>query len=253
MRELSVLLLACWLCMGWVTSAHAGSHAWSSLEGDFNAGLWLEELTPDRQEGEKGSRITAEGEGYRFHAVVASSEPVDGCLKTTYADGNLTLASDGPWLHEGSKLFATGLTATGFKCPNSIQDCPNDLCFKLTSSGFFDDLPCLQLDLEISYSGNPEGGPNNAYLAGKLTSAEITLVGPDPDKMAQLRNEIANTFTHCTEAAPPGRLPACVAQRAMQMKSDLAISGAQKVAIQSCATHAVYSRFEAYRLRSENP
>lgn len=244
MGGLFVGFLAFWLSIPFVLSAHAGSHTWSSLEGDFNAGYWLEEF-PDRQEGAKGNRITAEGEGYRFHAIFASVEAADGCFRTTYTDGNLTLGSDGPWLHEGSKLFATGMTLTNFSCSNGVQGCPDNLCSKISLSGHFDNLPCLQLELEASYSGNPEGGAGNTYMAGKLTSAEIAIVGPDPDKMAQLQDEIADIFAQCRDASNPGMFLQCVAQKATQLKRDLEITGAQKRAIQSCATHALYSRCES--------
>jgi hypothetical protein len=243
MRKLLVSFLAFWLSIPFPLSAHAGSHSWSSLEGDFNAGLWLEE-SPDRQQGVRGNRLTAEGEGYTFHAVLASTEPTDGCFKTTYTDGNLTLGSDGPWLHEGSKLVATGLTATNLTCSNGVQGCLEALCFKITLSGHFEDLPCLRVDLEVSYSGNPEGELGNTYLAGKLNSAEIAIVGPDPDKMAQLQGEIADIFAQCRDESHHGRFLQCVANQATQMKNDLRITGAQKLAIQSCAIHALYSRFE---------
>jgi hypothetical protein len=244
MRKLLISFLAFWLSVPFVLSAQAGSHSWSSLEGDFNAGLWLEEFL-DRQQGVKGNRITAEGEGYSFHAVLASTEPADGCFKTTYTDGKLTLGSDGPWLHDGSKLVATGLTATNVNCSNGVQGCPDALCFTITLSGHFEDLPCLQLDLEASYSGNPEGGLGNTYMAGKLNSAEIAIVGPDPDKMAHLQGEIADIFAQCGDGSHHGKFLQCVAKKATQMKNELQITGAQKLAIQSCATHALYSHFES--------
>jgi len=241
MAKLSVFLVALWLAMASVPSGYAGSHSWNSLEGDFSSGYWLEEFA-DGQQGVNGNRLTAEGEGYRFHAVLASTRSADGCFRSTYTDGNLTLGSDGPWLHEANRLLATGLTATSLACSRGAQGCSNDLCFRITFSGSFDELPCLQLEAEISYSGNLEAGTGNTYAAGKLTSAEIAVVGPDPDQMAQLQGEIAGIFAQCGDASTPGEFEQCVAQKATAMKNDLGITTAQKAAIQSCATHAAYSR-----------